>query len=94
MTAAAIPRILTAQVPVAPAAAVDTLSGQLERLKQWIVRSTLIAYVAREKETRRIIQEGRNDMDAGRVIPMEHAEAWADMPLPATCLDYRGAGVR
>jgi len=38
----------------------------------------LIAYLAREKEKRRLIQEGLDDVDAGRVVSMEQAEAWAD----------------
>jgi predicted transcriptional regulator len=34
--------------------------------------------LAREKEKRRLIQEGLDDVDAGRVVSMEQAEEWAD----------------
>jgi predicted transcriptional regulator len=78
MTATATTRTLTAQVPVALAKEVDALAEQIERPKQWIIKKALIAYLAREKEKRRLIQEGLDDVDAGRVVSMEQAEAWAD----------------
>ncbi len=78
MTAIATTRTLTAQVPVALAEEVDALAEQIERPKQWIIKKALIAYLAREKEKRRLIQEGLDDVDAGRVVSMEQAEEWAD----------------
>jgi predicted transcriptional regulator len=63
---------------VALAEEVDALAEQIERPKQWIIKKALIAYLAREKEKRRLIQEGLDDVDAGRVVSMEQAEAWAD----------------
>ncbi|WP_240975227.1 CopG family ribbon-helix-helix protein [Paraburkholderia aromaticivorans] len=57
---------------------VDALAEQIERPKQWIIKKALIAYLAREKEKRRLIQEGLDDVDAGRVVSMEQAEGWAD----------------
>ncbi len=71
-------RTFTAQVPIALAEEVDALAEQLERPRQWIVKKALIAYLAREKEKRRLIQEGLDDVDAGRMVSMEDAQAWAD----------------
>jgi predicted transcriptional regulator len=82
-------RTLTAQVPVGLAEEVDALSEQIERPKQWIIKKALIQYLAREAEKRRLIQEGLNDVDAGRFVLMEQARAWAnslgtdsELPVP------------
>lgn len=71
-------RTLTVQVPVALAEELDALADLLERPPQWIVKKALIAYLTREKETRRLIQEGLDDVTAGRMVSMEDAQAWAD----------------
>ena len=78
MTASLTTRTLTAQVPVALAEELDALAEQIERPKQWIIKKALIAYLAREKEKRRLIQEGLEDVDARRLVSMSEAEAWAD----------------
>jgi predicted transcriptional regulator len=82
-------RTLTAQVPVELAQQVDALSDMLERPKQWIIKKALVQFLAREAEKRRLIQEGLDDVTAGRTISMEQARAWADslgtdneLPLP------------
>jgi predicted transcriptional regulator len=82
-------RTLTAQVPVELAQQVDALSDMLERPKQWIIKKALVQFLAREAEKRRLIQEGLDDVTAGRTIAMEQARAWADslgtdneLPLP------------
>ena len=69
---------LAGKLPQNLAEEVDALAEQIERPKQWIIKKALIAYLAREKEKRRLIQEGLDDVDAGRVVSMEQAEAWAD----------------
>jgi predicted transcriptional regulator len=71
-------RTLTAQVPVTLAEEVDALAEKLERSRQWIVKKALVAYLAREKEKHRFIQEGLDDVTAGRLVLMEDAQAWAD----------------
>lgn len=71
-------RTLTAQVPVPLAEELDALAELLERPRQWIVKKALIAYLARDKEKRRLIQEGLDDVTAGRLVSMEDAQAWAD----------------
>ncbi|SOE94610.1 Predicted transcriptional regulator [Burkholderia sp. D7] len=71
-------RTLTAQVPVELAEEVDALSEQIERPKQWIIKKALVQYLAREAEKRRLIQEGLDDVTAGRFVSMEQARAWAD----------------
>jgi predicted transcriptional regulator len=71
-------RTLTAQVPVELAQEVDALSDQIERPKQWIIKKALVQFLAREAEKRRLIQEGLDDVTAGRFVSMEQARAWAD----------------
>ena len=78
MPAISTTRTLTAQVPIELAEQIDALSAALERPRQWIMKKALIAYVARENERRRMIQEGLDDVTAGRVVSMEAMEAWAD----------------
>lgn len=82
-------RTLTAQVPVELAEEVDALSEQIERPRQWIVKKALVQYLAREAEKRRLIQEGLDDVTAGRFVSMEQARAWAnsigtdnELPVP------------
>ncbi|CAG9273559.1 CopG family ribbon-helix-helix protein [Paraburkholderia unamae] len=81
-------RTLTAQVPVELAQEVDALAELIERPKQWIIKKALVQYLAREAEKRRLIQEGLDDVTAGRVVTIEQVEAWAnsigtDNELPA-----------
>jgi predicted transcriptional regulator len=71
-------RTLTAQVPVELAQEVDALAELIERPRQWIIKKALVQYLAREAEKRRLIQEGLDDVDAGRFVPIEQVEAWAD----------------
>lgn len=82
-------RTLTAQVPVELAQKVDALSELLERPRQWIIKKALIQFLAREAEKRRMIQEGLDDVTAGRLVSMEQACAWAhslgtdnELPVP------------
>jgi predicted transcriptional regulator len=71
-------RTLTAQVPVELAQEVDAWSQLLERPRQWIIKKALVQFLAREAEKRRLIQEGLDDVSAGRTVTMEQARAWAD----------------
>ncbi|MBC8642245.1 CopG family transcriptional regulator [Caballeronia sp. EK] len=71
-------RTLTAQVPIELAQEVDALSELLERPRQWIVKKALVQFLAREAEKRRLIQEGLDDVSAGRMISMEQARAWVN----------------
>ncbi|WP_250480067.1 MULTISPECIES: CopG family transcriptional regulator [unclassified Caballeronia] len=71
-------RTLTAQVPIELAQEVDALSELLERPRQWIVKKALVQFLAREAEKRRLIQEGLDDVSAGRMVSMEQARAWAN----------------
>ena len=86
---AAETRTLTAQVPVELAQEVDALSELMERPRQWIVKKALVQFIARETEKRRLIQEGLDDVTAGRTLSMERARTWAEslgteneLPLP------------
>lgn len=71
-------RTLTAQVSVELAQEVDELSELIDRPRQWIVKKALVQFLAREAEKRRLIQEGLDDVSAGRMVPMEKVRAWAD----------------
>jgi predicted transcriptional regulator len=82
-------RTLTAQLPVELAQEVDALSELLERPRQWIIKKALVQFLAREAEKRRLIQEGLDDVTAGRLLSMEQARAWAnslgtdyELPVP------------
>jgi predicted transcriptional regulator len=82
-------RTLTAQLPVELAQEVDALSELLERPRQWIIRKALVQFLAREAEKRRLIQEGLDDVTAGRLLSMEQARTWAnslgtdnELPVP------------
>ena len=64
-------------------------TDQIERPRQWITKKALVQFLAREAEKRRLIQEGLDDVTAGRLIPMELARAWAnslgtdnELPVP------------
>lgn len=88
---AAETRTLTAQVPIELAQEVDAWSQLLERPRQWIIKKALVQFLAREAEKRRLIQEGLDDVSAGRTVTMEQARAWADslgtdneLPVPKT----------
>lgn len=81
-------RTATAQVPVELAEEVDALSERIERPRQWVIKKALVQYLAREAEKRRMIQEGLDDVTAGRFVSMEQARAWSnslgtDSELPA-----------
>jgi predicted transcriptional regulator len=71
-------RTLTAQVPLELAEEMDALSEMIERPKQWIIKKALVQFLAREAEKRRLIQEGLDDVTAGRIVSMEQAREWAD----------------
>jgi predicted transcriptional regulator len=82
-------RTLTAQVPVELAQEVDALSERLERPRQWIIKKALVQFLTREAEKRRLIQEGLDDVTAGRLISMDEVRAWAnslgadnELPVP------------
>ncbi|BCQ28778.1 hypothetical protein NK8_69680 (plasmid) [Caballeronia sp. NK8] len=47
------------------------MSELLERPRQWIIKKALVQFLAREAEKRRLIQEGLDDVTAGRPLSME-----------------------
>ncbi|WP_159586314.1 CopG family ribbon-helix-helix protein [Chelativorans xinjiangense] len=80
-------KVLTAHVPLELAERVDQVASRLERSRGWIVKQALTAWIEQEEERRRLTLEGLADVDAGRVIPHEAVQAWADSldtdnPLP------------
>ncbi|MCG6116006.1 MAG: ribbon-helix-helix domain-containing protein [Mesorhizobium sp.] len=80
-------KVLTAHVPLDLAERVDEVALRLERSRGWIVKQALTAWIEQEDERRRLTLEGLADVDAGRVIPHQDVQAWADSlgtdsPLP------------
>lgn len=68
------------------------MSELLERPRQWIIKKALVQFLAREAEKRRLIQEGLDDVTAGRPLSMEQGRldktvergrcaAWPAVPL-------------
>ena len=87
MAATAKTRSVTAHVPVELAERVDEIAERLERSKNWIVKQALSAWIDQEEERSRLTREALADVDAGRVIDHQAAQAWADSlstdtPLP------------
>ncbi|WP_213233318.1 CopG family ribbon-helix-helix protein [Caballeronia sp. NK8] len=54
------------------------MSELLERPRQWIIKKALVQFLAREAEKRRLIQEGLDDVTAGRLLSMEQGETRQD----------------
>ena len=80
-------KVLTAHVPLSLAEKVDQLAARLERSRGWIVKQALAAWIDQEEERSRLTREALADVDAGRVIDHQAAQAWADslgtaQPLP------------
>jgi predicted transcriptional regulator len=82
-------KTVTAQLPVDLVDRMDDMAARLDRSKQWIVRKAVVAYMARAERESQMIQEGLDDVDAGRLVSMEAMERWADslgtdqeLPLP------------
>jgi predicted transcriptional regulator len=71
-------KTVTAQLPVNVVDRMEEMAVRLDRSKQWIVRKAVVAYLARAERERQLIQDGLDDVDAGRLISMEAMERWAD----------------
>lgn len=71
-------RVLTAHVPAALAAKVDSLAERLDRSRGWVVKQALAAWVELEEERHRLTLEGLADVKAGRVVDHAEVKAWAE----------------
>lgn len=76
-------KVLTADVSVALAKKVEAMA----RLHGSLMKQALVARVDQEEERHRMTLEALVDVDAGRVIDHQAAQAWADSlgidkPLP------------
>ena len=71
-------KVLTAHVPLALAEKVDQLAARQDRSRGWVVKQALSAWVELEEERSRLTREALADVDAGRVIPHQAVQAWAD----------------
>lgn len=80
-------RVLTAHVPAALAAKVDSLAEQLDRSRGWVMKEALAAWVALEEKRYQLTLDALAEVDAGEGVPHEEVEAWidrlgSDSPLP------------
>ncbi|MFT0623384.1 CopG family ribbon-helix-helix protein [Ectopseudomonas guguanensis] len=80
-------RVITAHVPVQLAERVDQMAVHLGRSTDWILKQALVTWIDQEEERGRLTRAALADVDAGRVIDHQAAQAWADSlstntPLP------------
>ena len=71
-------KTLTAQVPVSLAEEVDALAAELERPRQWVMKKALTLYLAAQRDRRKAIREGLDDVDAGHTVSMAAMDQWLD----------------
>src|SRR3569832_2431160 len=71
-------RVLTALVSVLLVVFVDLLADRFDRLRGWIMKQALSAWIAQEEERDRLTQEALADVDAGHIIDHQAVQAWAD----------------
>jgi predicted transcriptional regulator len=71
-------KTLTAQVPLSLAEEVDALAAELERPRQWVMKKALTLYLASQRDRRKAIREGLDDVDGGRTVSMDAMDEWLD----------------
>jgi predicted transcriptional regulator len=71
-------KTLTAQVPLSLADEVDALAAELERPRQWVMKKALTLYLASQRDRRKAIREGLDDVDGGRTVSMDAMDQWLD----------------
>ena len=76
--------VITARVSEELADELDKLAGALERSRAWIVAKAVERYVREEAEFLAFIQEGEDDIAAGRVHSQEEVK-------PCSSIDRAGA---
>ncbi len=67
---------MTVRIPVELAENLEELTGYTERSKSFLAAKAITAYVAHELNICRMIQEGIDDIEAGRVH--DHEDVMAD----------------
>ena len=72
---------ITVRLPLSVAEDLDELVGLTARSKSYLASKAIEAYVNRELEICRAIQEGVDDIEAGRVV--SHEEALKRLSLAA-----------
>jgi predicted transcriptional regulator len=82
-------KTLTAQVPLSLAEEVDALAAELERPRQWVMKKALTLYLASQRDRRKAIREGLDDVDGGRTVSMDAMDQWlasldtsSEQPVP------------
>ncbi|WP_435955445.1 CopG family ribbon-helix-helix protein [Dryocola sp. BD626] len=59
---------ISAQIPVELAIAVENLAIELDRSKSWIIKESLINFMAERERCHQSILAGLADVDYGRVV--------------------------
>ena len=82
-------RVLTAHVPLPLAAKVDDLANRMERSRGWIVKQALAAWIDTEEAKRQLTLDAMAEVEAGKIVPDDAVQAWAEtlgtgrpLPLP------------
>jgi len=66
--------VVTARIDADLSAALDKLGATLDRSRAWIVARAIERYVTEESEFMAFIQEGVDDLEAGRFHTQEEVE--------------------
>ncbi len=71
-------RTITAHIPEALAAQIDSFAEKMERPRGWIVKEALADWVEAQKAELQLIHEGVLDFEAGQVVAHEDVLSWID----------------
>ncbi len=71
-------KVITAHIPIPLSEKLEELSDRIDRSKGWIFKQALTDYVNQEEERHLMTLEALEDIRAGRVVPHEAVQAWAD----------------
>lgn len=70
--------LVSARLPQELIAQADTLAKALKRSRTWVIEEALRAYVDTEAEFLAAVQQGREDIAAGRYVELDDLDAELD----------------
>ena len=78
---------VTAHIPKELVSKVDAMAALLDRPRGWVVKQALADWVDMAEERQRMLKEGFDDVEAGRLSPHAEVSLWmrslgTDNPLP------------
>ena len=71
-------KVLTAHVSLPLIDKVDQITARLERSRGWIIKESLMAWIAQEEERDRLTHEALTDANTGCVIDHQAVQTWVD----------------